>query len=627
MSLSVIQPPPALIFSADQTEVKFLAIDAVEVGAKAVNRLNVSPNIEPGINFIFYYGSIPLVMTSAAVPDISGTQFLAGSGAPVAAADLLVYFRANTRLNADFEISVIGSDLLFTAKENGAQFNCANTADVTNTVVGKTALTKNNYTVFFKLFLENADNTGFDLIYKTNLQLLPGSSTANAPIGDKLHVAISKDIRQNLPERPISDPLQCKNSCRKYYYEFAESFGSPAEPQTSTTSEIYTVIHGGLSTIGKFRNTCLELLAPAEPDNDRFLRQGPTEFYTRVNQPQYLFFCNTRETKSVDLVFDFKYFDGEETHTEIIAGISMEEMRKYAFNTRFDQIFNTEGVLVQSYDVYLSLGGSRVSEIITYHLDYTLNYHVRYFLNWSSLGAMDSRATKGKGEPQIEWTNKTANRFPNPGENIQYGHSFTYDSRLSRSFQVASGWLTRKELHGYADFFLSDLKYRFSNDMLLPIYTAPDKAIEDPDGSNLFSRLFTYSYHFQDHVYTDGDAEDEGMSIGIFGYNLGLGGSGLEIDPTVPSHVKGITQSDIDRWNANSRGEVVPAPASAQTAGIFTIPWDAAKKAKYGPYGRFIVEMESSYEISPIQISKDSDGKPNAYIFTLSGINSLIHII
>lgn len=630
MSLTLLTPPPPLIFSADLTSVRLLASGAFENGAKAVNTLSVSGNTATGVNFIFYYGSAPVLMTSASVPDSSGNQFLAGSGTPVPAADLLVYFKANARLNADFEITAVAGNVVFTAKNKGASYNCVpDTADVINTTVGASEVSQDNYTIAFKLYLENAENTGFDLIYKANLQLLPGKAEAMAYIGDKLHSAITKTIRQELPEQPTNAPLLCKKSCRKYYFDFAESYGNPIVVQPPVTSAIYTVIHGGLSSIGQFRNTCLELLAPAELNNDRFLRQGPKEFYTRAAQPQYLFFCNTRAARSVDLVFEFEFFDSETTYVNTIPGIAMDELRKYAFNVDFETAYAEpiDGQIVRCYKVYLKSGSDVVSETITYFLDYTFSQYLRYFLNWSSLGALDSRYTKGKGTTEIALSNKTGQRIAAMGENIQFGQSFTYDSKIKRSFSVATGWLQRKQLLANADFFLSNIKYRFSNSMLLPIVTPAGKIKEITDGENLYAQVFEYEYLFEDHAYTDGDAEDETLSIGIFGFNLGLSGSGTEIDPTVPSWVKAITRADIDRWNANNNVEVIPAPASAQIGGFFTLAWTPLLKAKYGDYGRFLVEMGNSYQPVPITITKDGDGKPLAYIFELSGINTLIHVL
>lgn len=631
---TIINGPDELIFSADYTEIKFLTSDVIEqIGYKAVNTLKISTNTAPGRVYHFYYGT-PFIMTSASTPDSSGTQFKAGAGDFVPAAELIPYFRANSRLNRDFDISATedGENVVFTAKKAAYGFTCTSTADMTNNIAGQPEIRKENFSLNFKLYLENRENSAFDVVYQANLQLLPNSSFTKIDIGEKIHSILTDCIRENLPERPTDEPIQCKNCCRRFYFEYGECYGNPVVSKTFARSETFTVLHGGLSTVASSKFNALQLIAPGAISLDRFLKQGAREFYTRVNQPQYLYFYNSRSSKTIDLVAEFAFFDSEETQRIVFPGITIEQFRKYAFNTRFDALYTepVEGQLVQKYSVYFSLEGSKVSETITYVMDYTLNYYIRYFLNWSSMGALDSRVTTGKGETGINLENKTTARNSNPKENIQFGQSITYDSTISRWFTIYTGWLTRKGVLGNADFFLSDLKYRYYDEtLILPIHIPATKIGETKDGDNLYSQVFAYLNHFVDRAYTDGDGEEDGMSLGIFGYNLGVLGSGSEIDPTVPSWVKAITAADIARWNANSntRGEVVSAPASAQTSeGFFTLVWDAAKKAKYGDYGRFIIEMANGYTPAPIVISKTA-GLPIAYTFELSRIDTLIHII
>jgi hypothetical protein len=199
-------------------------------------------------------------------------------------------------------------------------------------------------------------------------------------------------------------------------------------------------------------------------------------------------------------------------------------------------------------------GGTRVSEEKTFLLDYSFRNFIRFFLNWSSFGAFDSRLTYGKGESEYDLAYKLADRIASVGEDIKSGKSLIFDSKLVRSFKVATGWLTRKELIANADFFLSNLKYRYFESMMLPIQIASGKIGEIQDGNNLYAQKFEYQYLIEDHAYTEGDGEDVGFSLpgfatGNVGFVPGVN-TGIETDPTVGTWIKAITPADIARWNA-----------------------------------------------------------------------------
>jgi len=62
--------------------------------------------------------------------------------------------------------------------------------------------------------------------------------------------------------------------------------------------------------------------------------------------------------------------------------------------------------------------------------------------------------------------------------------------------------------------------------------------------------------------------------------------------------------------------------------GIYTLIWNDAKITQFGVYGRFQVEQAGTYQDVPIKVNKSLiTNKPISYEFSLSSIDSLIHII
>lgn len=249
-----------------------------------------------------------------------------------------------------------------------------------------------------------------------------------------------------------------------------------------------------------------------------------------------------------------EYADGS-TDTIALANLDMLSGRKYAFDLTFDKIKSAfENKQVSNYKVCLKVDGDQISEVRTYYLDYSARNYIRYFLNWSSFGSMDSRVCYGEGETEFELFNKKAERFTRYGDDIKAGKRITFASKLTRSHSISTGWLSKRELQFNADFFLSNFKYRYTGGLMLPISINAGKIPEITDGNNLFAQKFEYEYLIEDHAYTEGDAEDNGEVISGFFFStpsIVYNPSGfIETDPTVGAHIKAITANDILRWNS-----------------------------------------------------------------------------
>src|SRR5690606_12115772 len=118
-----------------------------------------------------------------------------------------------------------------------------------------------------------------------------------------LETELLKDVYQDGPEMPLMSQLTpevCQKSCRQYYFKYAESFGETPEIKSLSTSETYSVLLGALSYVGVAIINQLTLLKPdaLSPAKDRFLWQGPLQQNTRFDQPQFLYFYNSRATQA-----------------------------------------------------------------------------------------------------------------------------------------------------------------------------------------------------------------------------------------------------------------------------------------------------------------------------------------
>jgi hypothetical protein len=563
MAVSLIKAPDTFSFSRNFITVKFSCDNYLEQpGVAAVNEVAFQGMPVSGTVSITW-GSTTVVMSAVASPDDSGTQFPTGDGFAAYVASILPYFQANYKLSSDFDITAVGLNLIFTAKKknHGYGFNAFNSSIYSTSVktAGVPEVPRANFAVVLQLFCEKEDYTGFELIRETRLPVKYGTSgVCEDDVAEVLNSYIQKS-GIDIPDSGSLVPLVCKKTARKFYFRYGESWGADISVKTLHTSASYTVIEGGLSYVGSYLNNLKSYIVPdnANPSKDRFLRQGNNQVYTRSNQPQFLYFFNTRATQANAVLKKKVLFtDGTAPLVSSSAAFNLEQYRKYAFNVRFDQLIVSEKV-VQRYEVWLeAANGTVLSETRTFWIDYELKQYVRYFLNWSSWGALDSRVCYGKGTSESEINQQEAKRIRKPGYDIKAGDSTVFDVKQTSSFKVSTGFISRNALVLNRDFYTSAKKFRYVKGLMLPIKLTSKQIPELRDGSNLYYQEFEYQYLFDDDAYTEGDVEEPGISFDGFFFNSAnplVHSSGLaETDPTVPSWVKSITTADITRWNASS---------------------------------------------------------------------------
>ncbi|RQO65073.1 hypothetical protein DBR40_24685 [Pedobacter sp. KBW01] len=515
MSVVLTTPPPVLALSADKITAKFTCTGIYDqVGVKAINSVAV-PDVAPGVQIVLQYGSQTVTMTAAITPDDSGYQFHGSTGGliiPIWAQ--IECFKANYILSRDFDISLSPgglSPILLTAKKTGLGFNITGY----NTTPGVTEIIKSNYGILFNLYLENADNTGFDLVYEATLTAVIGTSIiAEAIIDDKLHDNITAEIFNNLPDVPEDSPLLCKKSCRRYYFEYAECYGEPLQIRKRNTSGIFTVIHGGMSYIGQGTKTISNVLFPPSARH-RFIKQGENISFTRSNQPQYLYYYNPGITFAAKLKCRLRFTDGSKAQVDLHS-FSLLEKRKYAFNVTYAEVYTPldhGNKILLGYEIWLSTDqGERITETQTYLMDYRPLQYIRYFLNWSSWGSFDSRMFYGKGSTEFDVVQSEATKPETAPSDLRKGTSLVFDVKISSKLSVTTGFIKNRSILIFMrDFFLSPLKYRIAGNQLLPLKVTTKTITEIEDGNNLLAQKFEYQYLYDDHAFTEGDVQEPGI--------------------------------------------------------------------------------------------------------------------
>lgn len=515
MGISLTSPPSPLSFSGNNIVAGFTCTEIyTQVGVKSVNSILLPDDVLPEDTIVIKYGNNSITFTAAVAPDNSGEQYYATTvGASVPWLWKVDCFRANYIISQDFDITTVDNNLIFTAKRIGLGYDIQGY----NVTPGAAEIIKPNYGIQFRLFCESADYSGYEIIYQQRINVSFLEGKAEAPINNNLHDYIAAELSRNLPDIPATAIINCKKSCRKYYFEYCESYGEPIKAKKVYKSPVYTVIFGGLSYKRNLTANLTNLLAPGAISEDRFLSQAPMVQSTRSNQQQFLYFLNTRATVTAKVRCIF-YFRDESSETADLYTSELVSNRKYAFNVTFDLIFipaEFADKVVYKYEIFLiDQDGAQISEKKTFWMDYSPKEFVRYFLNYSSWGTLDSRMFCGKGSVEFELTQSEATKIHQGSPDIRSGTSIVYDLSLRTKYALTTGFMASREVLLFnRDFFLSAFKWRNVKGHLLPVKVTSKTIPELDDKSNLFAQNFEYEFLFDDSFYTYGDIEEPGIVI------------------------------------------------------------------------------------------------------------------
>lgn len=510
MSIAITKQPDPVSFSGDFINVDFQSADHLkQEGVKSVNNITIpEPGLWTSLIIVIQYGPNTIYIEGVDSPDNSGNQIPNIFDGQDRAAAVLPYFKLNPLLNSDFDISSAPNNILvFQAKKKGAGYDFK----TYNVTPGLNDLLKDNYKINVRLFCQNIADDSFSEIYSANILLKDGTNQATALFGDKLHQRITADINNLGPEIPAGWD-SCKISCRKYFFIYADSTGIPSVLTNITTSQVFTVIYGKQSFQSKGRRTVLGFLRPGLIDQDRFLKQGSAQQTILPDQPQYLYFFNTREERQIKVMV-YQYFKDKTNALKIPYTITMKANSKYCFDVS-PALFNDSNT--SKYEVWLeNITGEQVSEKQLYILNNRIVAFPRYFLNWSSLGAMDCRLFTGKGSSALQLYSQSGSRILNKGYIPGLGNKVIFDSRVTTTFKAATGFKSAIEIGQLTDFFTSDLKYRFLKGQRLPIQVTSNKIDQFQDANSLYALLFEYEYLYTDDAYSESDISDQQPGINL----------------------------------------------------------------------------------------------------------------
>ncbi len=529
MPVTLATPLPQITFSKNPVLLTPVSDDYLAAApATAVNYFEFSAVVAVDTAVVLSWTDNSVTMTAKAAPDGSGNQFPNGDGGTTYVTTLVAFFKANYFIDRDFVVTANVTDyahprLIFTAREQGADFNFNGTAPTGVITAGADNSPVSNFMHHVEVWIANL-NGGFDQAFDANVSLdenpITGQSTID--IHDTLHSWLSQPGEF---DTPLIGALYAKyiSSLRAYYVKYAQFFGDVPAIQKVNTSAICYVALGGLGMKNALVRNIISELRPVTGDatKDRFLRQGSKNKQVTKEQPEWLSYINfTGGDITVDLEISIYNDDATSNTFNAVEDLIIHAWEKYQFAVGFTQL-NIVGQQSAAkkpvyYTARLKSAAGYLTDTYSFAIDYNYREFSRYFVYENAYGAYQTIATVGKGQNEADRTKTDAQLAVNKttgaatGEFLETNIYFQEKGTANIGYDRAGTRNTRllRDLIASHRIFLYDPAASSAQAKLIPIGLNTKNIKDAMDGTNVYAGVIEWYPLYQEEVFT----EDAGMA-------------------------------------------------------------------------------------------------------------------
>lgn len=325
--------------------------------------------------------------------------------------------------------------------------------------------TKPNLSFKLDAFLEDEylSNT-FSLKYSTEHPARVDGST-DFDMQEVLNAFLSASV----PGFAEAQPLQVRESFKRFYLQHSEVYGNPPVPAPFTQVDTFYVLYGGLSDQEFAKKTFFKSYLDTQKP---FLSWQPRTKEVVQRQHEYLHYVVVNPLLTeLNLFARIKYASGTELSVQLRNVTNVQPYEVYRFPAGYQQLglqnFNP-GQTVTSYTLYLKFGEEVVSEERTYKVIEEQG-HYKIFLYLNSLGGWDTLLAKGRGKSKIRTREEAIDR--------ELPTEFTYSTRAKevtsktgeRTADVVIGNLISGEKKHLVDLSISEKVYEQTKSGYLPV--------------------------------------------------------------------------------------------------------------------------------------------------------------
>lgn len=526
MAITIITQPPEISFSRNPNWWGFKTDNLYSnAGVKSVCLLSF-PNgpMSDGEAFDLLYNGKLQTFTAKDYPDDSGTQILSGKDHPLYEDLTLLEWcnlfiselQCNFLISRDYtlELDLTGIDPRVKISALKAdpiydpEISIQTHLDLTFLANGIKKTRHPSFGIWMQLLVSNDTNTGFEIVLTDTFLDVNDEGEAFPNLSQTLTqsiIGIDKDFDQPDPALPVVQ--RNYKSCRRFYIRYGEAYGSTQAIKKINQTEIKWVLLGGT---GKAIENNYSIPYNFLVDGfHRFLKQEPVSKNVTINQCEWLSLVWLQDAvASIKLRVKVYFTEGLPAEFDAFTSLDIAKYDKITFPSGPTQL-NLQGLyldrVVAYYEIWVTEGGDRVSEIRTYTLNYSYDPYAKWLTALSSLGGYDTFYLTGKGNSAYDLVSQKAKVITTKTFKFEQGEVFEFDTNLDYKETIVSGWLSKRELIRYRDFFLSWNKFQVKNGRSYPIMLNSKSIEELQEGKNLFSLEFEIGYRFSEQSWTESD--------------------------------------------------------------------------------------------------------------------------
>jgi len=467
-------------------------------------------------------------------PDESGLQIRSGQNHPLLE-DLTILewcnqfiaaLDANFLISRDFDIELdltgIDPRVKLSGKNADPKYDItlSEQANVSLTVLenGVAKSRHPNFKLWLEIWVENADHTGYDKVFTDQPLDVDDSGLAYPNISKTLTesiLGINNDFERPDPALPVLQ--RNRKTCRRYYLRYAEVYGSIQKVKSITTTSPKWVLLGGT---GKVNEHDYSISTTFLVDGyHKFLKQEALQKTVTIKQCEWLsmVWLDTPPA-TVKLHIKTYFTSGDPVEHEVYSvtdALKYDKITYPAGPTQLNLTALYPDKVITKYEAWLVDGSAvQISEKRTYVLNYEYKPYTRWYTYLSSFGTYDTFSTTGKASSEYDLTTQRASLTKSIDFSFSDGETLEFDSKLELKELVLTGWITRRELKRYRDFFLSWDKFQIRNEQIFPVMVNTRSIKELKDGENLFALEFETGYRNVEELWSE-DSIDITSSVTV----------------------------------------------------------------------------------------------------------------
>ena len=323
-------------------------------------------------------------------------------------------------------------------------------------------------------------------------------------------VFIDDFLKRTPPRFGQTNIVTCSDMITPFLVQTRVENAGVLVPDSAKTLPLEYAIKGSLG-VEQFAVWQEQFFSTYLADARRFLTWQPSEKWTDVNQPEFLYYLvnYTPRPTELRLRVEIKYTDGSLGGSTPQTMTTVGQYVVYGIPVGFaalglPAVEASQNKEIHSYKVYIAnQAGQRLSEKRTYYVQRDYEPNVRYLLYANSLGGYDTLRCTGQTSRSLTVKGTAAQRSLDPTYLPTTAELFSLNRLGERVITLNTGLRDGDELDYLSELTLSDEVYVVTQEGFVALEPTSTTLALRTDDENLAGRTLTFRYAKNEVGYSD----------------------------------------------------------------------------------------------------------------------------